>query len=89
MTVDEITGRLIAVETIAMMALGLYLSNSRNDADYQKASALLNHMREAIAESAKTQPQQVQVHAARYGQELLDAVSQNLRALRGEGGQLN
>ena len=40
MSNEELAGRVCAIEVIAMMALGMYLANSRNDPDYQKAGAL-------------------------------------------------
>jgi hypothetical protein len=89
MTTDELAGRITAVEVIAMMALGLYLANSRTDPDYQKAGALLAHMRTSIKDQAAGLSPAAQKCATQYGDLLLEAVSQNLRSLRGEGGRLN
>jgi hypothetical protein len=89
MTVEELAGRLTAVEVIAMTALGMYLANARNDADYGKAAALIEHLRQAISAQSKALPAAAEAHAIQHGKELLDTVEQNLRALRGEGGQLN
>ena len=89
MTTDELAGQIAAVEVIAMMALGMYLANSRNDPDYQKAGALIEHMRQSISQRSADLPLAARAHAVGYGNRLLDTVSENLRALRGEGGQLN
>jgi hypothetical protein len=89
MTTDELAGQLTAVEVIAMTALGLYLANSRNDADYQKAAGLIEQMRQSIAQRSADMPLTGRTHAVGYGNTLLDTVSENLPALRGEGGQLN
>jgi hypothetical protein len=88
-TNDELAGQLLAVEVIAMTALGMYLANARNDPDYQKAAALIEHMRESIARKAHDLSLTARTHAVGHGNQLLDTVSQNLRMLRGEGGQLN
>ena len=72
-----------------MMALGIYLANSRNDPDYQKAGAVIEAMRQSIAANAKALSAPAQAAALRHGQHLLDIVSGNLRSLRGEGGAPN
>ena len=89
MSNEELAGRVCALEVLAMTALGLYLANSRNDPDYQKAAGVIEHIRISIAENAKELPLAARTHAAGYGNRLLEVVSQNLRALRGEGGQPN
>ena len=89
MSNDELAGQIAAVEVIAMMALGMYFANSRNDPDYSKAGALIEHMRHSIAQKAASLPLAARAHAVGHGNALLDTVSQNLPALRGEGGQLN
>jgi hypothetical protein len=89
MSNEELAGRICALEVIAMVALGMYLANSRNDPDYQKAGALIEHLRQSIAQKTHDLPLAARAHAVGYGNQLLDEVSQNLRALRGEGGQPN
>jgi hypothetical protein len=86
---DELAGRLCAVEVIAMTSLGLYLANSKNDPDHQKAAALLEHLQRTIAGNAHSLPPGAQEVAKRYGAHLLETVSQSLRALRGEDGPVN
>jgi hypothetical protein len=86
MTDDEISGRLVALEILAMMSLGLYLANTRNDPDYSKARALLDHMKAAIRNQAQVLPPAAQMAAQQYGNQLLGTVLENLRVLRGEGG---
>jgi hypothetical protein len=67
----------------------MYLANSRNDPDYQKAGALIEHMRHAIANQATALPEQARRHAILHGNGLLDTLTANLRSLRGEGGATN
>ena len=86
MTDDEISGRLVALEILATMSLGLYLANTRNDPDYSKARAILDHMKAAIRNQAQVLPAAAQMAAQQYGDHLLGTVLENLRALRGEGG---
>ena len=88
MTNDELAGRLLAVETIAMTALGLYLSNNRNDPDFQKSAALIEGIREAIAGNSRRLSNAAADHAISSGEELLAAVAENLRPLRGHSGRL-
>jgi hypothetical protein len=75
------------LETISMMALGLYLSNSRNDPDYSKASGLLEMMKAEIQNTVKARPRLVREEATEYAEHLLGELRKNLRALRGEAGQ--
>jgi hypothetical protein len=60
MTNDEIAGRLVVLEVFVVTAFGLYLSNSRNDPDFSKATALLDHTRAAVSSLATTLPPQAQ-----------------------------
>jgi hypothetical protein len=87
MTSDEVSGRLVVLEVLSMMALGLYLANSRNDPDYSKARALLDHIRQTIAGQAQTLPLGTQTAAAKYADHLLETLFANLRQLHGEGGE--
>jgi len=82
---EELAGQITALEVVAMTALGLYLANSRNDPDYQKAGALIEHMRQSVEQKAHDLPLAARAHAVGYGNRLLDTMSENLRALRGEG----
>lgn len=67
----EVVGRLIALEVFSMTALGLYLANSRNDADYSKAAALLDFIRQSVSNSASPLPLDVQAEAAKYADYLV------------------
>jgi hypothetical protein len=76
-------------KVIAMTALSLCLAERRYDPDYLRSNDLLDRMRDALKTQAGTLPPEAQWHATGYGNHLLDAVAENLRALRGEDGQLN
>ena len=89
MSNEELAGQIAAIEVIAMMALGMYVANARNDPDYSKAVGLIEHIRHGIAQRAAGMSLAARTHAVGHGDKLLDTVSENLRALRGEGGQLN
>jgi hypothetical protein len=52
---EELSGQITALEVVAMTALGLYLANSRNDPDYQKAGALID-MRQSVEQKAHDLP---------------------------------
>jgi hypothetical protein len=84
---DEVSARLIVLETFAMMALGLYLANSRNDPDYSKSSALLEDLRLTSVSNAAAAGPAVQAAAQQYADHLASILAQNIRHLRGEGGQ--
>jgi hypothetical protein len=56
MTNDEIAGRLIVLEAFSMTALSLYLANARNDPDFSKAKALLDHLRVSVSSLATALP---------------------------------
>jgi hypothetical protein len=83
MTDDEIAGRLVVLEVFATTAFGLYLSNARNDPDFSKATALLDHTRAAVSSLAATLPPQAQSAAHEYADHLLSVLAENLRNLRG------
>lgn len=85
MDIDELIARLSVVESFSMLALGLYLANSRNDPDYQKATALLHHL-EQLPHQMNLSPAQ-KVKAIAHASHLANEVRENLRAMRGEGGQ--
>jgi hypothetical protein len=89
MTNDEIVGRLAVLEVLSMTALGLYLANARNDPDHEKATALLDHTRTAVANLAAALPPETQAAARQYADQLLSNLAQNIRVLRGEGGPSN
>lgn len=81
---DEISARLIVLETFAMSALGLYLANSRNDPDYSKAAALIDYLKQsAISNSAATDPS-VQNATQQYAEHLTSILMNSIRNLRGE-----
>jgi hypothetical protein len=83
---DELAGRLCAVEVIAMMAMGMYLANAKNDPDYSKAGAIIEVLRRAVVDQLPDLPEGARPYALAYSGELLDTLSRNLRTLRGEGG---
>jgi hypothetical protein len=86
MTAEEITGRLVVLEVLSMTTLGLYLANSRNDPDYSKARALLDHIKQTIAGQVQMLPPSAQAAAAKYADHLVETLLANLRQLHGEGG---
>jgi hypothetical protein len=81
MSNEELTGRLAALEVIAMTALGLHLASSRNDPDNPRSGVLLATMRDALRTQAATLPTEAQKHTICYGNHLLDAVGQIYRGL--------
>jgi hypothetical protein len=87
MSNDEIEGRLAALEVFTMTAFGLYLANARNDPDYSKAGVLLDHTRAAVTSLATALPAEAQKAANDYADHLISVLQENLRSLRGEGGQ--
>jgi hypothetical protein len=87
MTNDEISGRLCVLEVFSMTALGLYLANTRNDPDYGKAAALLQHLRDTVSSLANALPISARPAAESYADQLVARLSENLRTMRGEGGQ--
>jgi hypothetical protein len=87
MNQDETSGRLIVLETFAMMALGLYLANSRNDPDYSKSAALLEDLRQSSVSIASASGPAVKAAAQAYSEHLTSILAENLRNMRGEGGQ--
>ena len=86
MTNGEIMGRLVALEVLSMTALGLYLANSRNDADYSKATALLDFLRLSVAQSAEHLPEEARTAATKYSDFLVTTLAVNLKNMRGESG---
>jgi hypothetical protein len=84
---NEVSGRLIVLETFVMTALGLYLSNSRNDPDYSKAAGILEHLRETSSLVASASGPAVRTAAQTYSEHLTSVLAENLRSMRGEGGQ--
>jgi len=79
----ELEGRLLALEVMAMSALGIYLSNSRNDPDMSKAIAFLNYLRQFIRDRASGLSEDARASADKWGDDLLSQVLENLRQLRG------
>jgi len=86
MSEDEIAGKLAVLEVFTMTAFGLCLANARNDPEYEKAAALLDHTRVAVATLATTLSPAAQKVAKEYADHLLSVLAENLRGLRGEGG---
>lgn len=88
MTDDEIAARLIVLEVFVMNAMGLYLSNSKNDPDYAKAAALIELLRDQAVSLAVAQLSPAGQAAARaYSSHVAGVLAENLRTLRGEGGK--
>ena len=87
MSTDEVAARLIVLEVFSTTALGLYLANSRNDPDYEKARAFLEDLKSAVQQHAERLPEKAQIGAKLYAQQLVDNLSSSVRDLRGEGGQ--
>jgi len=84
MSNDEIAGRLVVLETFVMTSLGLYLANARNDPDYSKAEALLDHLRSTASTLASSLPIAAKLSAEGYADQLILTLTENLRAMRGE-----
>jgi hypothetical protein len=59
-----------------MMSLGLYLANSKNDPDYSKAAALLDHLRQTSTSIAATFPLAVQETARKYSDHLTTVLAE-------------
>jgi hypothetical protein len=76
-----------APENFVMMSLGLYLANSRNDPDYSKSAALLENLRQSSVSIASAGGPAVQAAAQAYAEHLTSILAENLRSMRGEGGQ--
>jgi hypothetical protein len=87
MNQNEIEGRLIVLEIFVITALALYLANSKNDPDYSKSTALLDHLRATSASNASAARVEVQQATRAYSDHLLSLIGSNLRQMRGEGGQ--
>ena len=87
MSPDEIAAKLAVLEVFTMTAFGLYLANARNDPDYTKAAALLDHTRAAVSSLVVTLSPNAQAVAKEYADHLLSVLAENLRSLRGEVGQ--
>ena len=79
----EVSGRLVTLEVLAMTTLGLYLANSKNDPDFSKAKAMLDHLKASVHTQAQSLPPAAQRAAQKYADHLLGLVSENLRQLRG------
>jgi hypothetical protein len=86
MTNDEVVGRLAVLEVLSMTALGLYLANTRNDPEYERAVAMIDHTRVAVANLAAAQPPEAQAVAKEYAEQLLGMLAQNIKMLRGKNG---
>ena len=69
-----------------MAALGLYLANSRNDADYSKATALLEFLRRSVSQSTAHLSEDARTSATKYSDALVTTLAANLKNMRGESG---
>jgi hypothetical protein len=87
MTNDEISGRLLVLETFIITTLALYVANASNDPTYEKLTAILNHLRGISKSLPEGTPVAVQTIAAAYSDHLATLVASNIRLLRGEAGQ--
>jgi hypothetical protein len=87
MSNDEIAGRLHVLEHFVMAALGLYLADGREDPDYTRATALLDHLRGSAVASSVHLPLGAQQATQDYADHLVDFLIRGVRTLRGEGGQ--
>ena len=83
MTADELQGRMMTLEAIAMTSLGLYMANSRNDPDMSLARGVLDYIRTMIDAKATGLSDDAGSAARSYADELLSQVLENLRTLRG------
>ena len=79
----QLTGRLQAVETLAVASLGLYLANSSNDPDFSKSRSLLDFIRNFSNAKANDLEPEAADAARHHADDLLSQVLENLRLLRG------
>ena len=86
MTHEEVVGRLAVLEVLSMTALGLYLANTRNDPEYERAMAMIDHTRIAVANLAAAHPPEIQTAARKYAEQLLGMLAQNIKMLRSKNG---
>lgn len=84
MTLDEISGRLVAVEVIAVAALGLCLANTRNDPDGAKTDGLLQSLQNTVEAMAVGLSPDVQYHARAQARLLLAQARQSVQGLGGQ-----
>jgi len=84
---NEVAARLIVLETFAMTALGMFLANAGNDPDFSKATALIEHLKQASVANAAAASPQVQALAKGYSDHLSSILAENLRGLRGSPGR--
>ena len=86
MSNDEIIGRLHTLEHVAMLALGMYLANSKNEAGNSRALALLDQLRKGVVASSGHFPQGAQRAAKAYADHLLSVLEESVRRhLKSEG----
>jgi hypothetical protein len=81
---EELSGRMMTLEIIAITTLGLYIANSRNDPDMALARGLLSYLRDMIDQKARELPDAAALSARSYADDLLSQVLESLKLLRGE-----
>lgn len=84
MTSEEMAGRLVALEAIAMSALGLALANAARSGDAATARAVLASIENTVAAQAVGLREGVQEAAREYGRMVISQVKQTLPLLAGE-----
>jgi len=90
MSNDEIIGRLHTLEHFAILALGMYLANSQNEAGNSRAFALIDQLRKGVVSSSGHFPQGAQEAAKAYADHLLSILEESVRRhLKSEGGQMH
>lgn len=89
MTNDEIKGRLLVLETFTMTTLGLYLASLSDDANVERAKAILSYLRGVSRSLADDVSDGTRAVVESYSDHLAGLVSDNLRILRGESRSMN
>lgn len=84
---DEIEGRMLVIEIMAMTSLGIVMASAGNDPDMSKARAVLDFIRSNIDGAARERltTDASRDAAARYADDILSQALENLALLRGGG----
>lgn len=84
MTLEEMEGRLVALEAIAMSALGMALATAARAGDAATARAMLANIENTVAAQAVGLREGVQDAAREYGRMVIFQVRQTLPLLAGD-----
>ena len=86
--ISELEGQIAVLEVVNVVTLGLYLANTKNDPNFERARALLDFIRDfALKKTAEDLPSpEARQAAARYTDSLLSQVLESVPHLRGSNG---